>query len=110
MTCPRSRGEGWPPGRSTRLSCSCPGSARPCGKMCCIRAGKTRHSHTDHVPIPVTSRRAEPMDGPGRISTPRQKRVLLSSHRWGLVPPNTFPELEGFADALPRLGRRSPSQ
>lgn len=34
--------------------------------------------------------------------------VLLSSHRWGLVLPSPFPEQEGFADALPRLGPVQP--
>lgn len=36
------------------------------------------------------------------------ERVLLSSCQWGLVPPNPFPEREGFADTLPRLGLAQP--
>lgn len=108
MTCPRSRRERWPPRRSTQPS-SCPGSTRPCGKTCRIAAlpAKTRHGHVYHVPIPVTSSRMEAVDGLGGTSnhTTTGSGVPFSARRWGLVlPPNPFPEQEGFADALARLG------
>lgn len=67
-------------------------------------ACKTRHGHVYHVPIPVTPSRMEAVDGLGGTSnhTTTGSGVPFSARRWGLVPPNPFPEQEGFADA--RLG------